>query len=232
MGVFTAGSVARLPAMKIAILGTGMVGAALGTKLVELGHEVKMGSRSATNEKGLAWAETAGDGASLGTFAEAAAFGEIVFNCTAGVATLAAVELAGEDNLRGKILVDVSNPLDFSKGFPPRLSLSNDDSLGEAVQRALPETKVVKTLNTVANSIMIDPGKLPAETVLFVSGNDAEAKGVVTSFLKEQFGWKHIVDLGDITTARGTEAWLLLWTRLYGALGDPNFNIALVRADA
>lgn len=215
--------------MKIAIMGTGMVGAALGTKLVSLGHEVKMGSRSADNEKGRAWVESAGDGASLATFAEAAAFGEIVLNCTAGVASVAAVEAAGADNLRGKILIDVSNPLDFSNGFPPVLSIANDDSLGEALQRALPDTKVVKTLNTVANSIMVDPGQLPAQTVLFVSGNDVEAKGVVTNFLREQFGWKQVIDLGDISTARGTEAWLLLWTRLYAALGDADFNIALVR---
>ena len=218
--------------MKITILGTGMVGSTLGTKLVNLGHDVKMGSRTADNEKGHAWVEAAGSGATLGTFADAAAFGEIVFNCTAGTASLAVIEAAGADNLRGKILVDVSNPLDFSGGFPPVLSIANTDSLGEAIQRALPDTKVVKTLNTVAHTVMVDPGKLPAETDLFVSGNDAEAKRVVTGLLKEQFGWTRVVDLGDITTARGTEAWLLLWTRLYGALGTPEFNVALVRGAA
>ncbi len=216
--------------MKIAILGTGMVGSTLGSKLVALGHEVKMGSRSADNEKGRAWVEAAGDGASLGTFADAAAFGELVFNCTAGIASLAAIEAAGAGNLKDKILIDVSNPLDFSGGFPPVLSIANSDSLGEAIQRALPDTKVVKTLNTVAHTLMIDPGKLPGETDLFVSGNDADAKSMVTGFLKEQFGWNRVVDLGDITTARGTEAWLLLWTRLYGALGTPEFNVALVRS--
>ncbi len=218
--------------MKIAILGTGMVGSTLGTKLVSLGHEVTMGSRSADNEKGLAWVESTGGKGSLGTFADAAAFGEIALNCTAGVASLDAVEAAGADNLRGKILLDISNPLDFSKGFPPTLSIMGDDSLGEAIQRALPDTKVVKTLNTVACTVMIDPGKLQADTDIFVSGNDAEAKGTVTNFLREQFGWKRVVDLGDISTARGTEAWLLLWTRLYGALGNAEFNMALVPAGA
>lgn len=215
--------------MKIAILGTGSVGQMIGSKLVALGHDVKMGSRTAGNEKAVAWVSSAGKGASEGTFADAAAFGELVFNCTAGTGSLEALGLAGEDNLAGKILLDLSNPLDFSKGFPPRLSISNDDSLGEAIQRALPRTKVVKTLNTMANPIMVDPSLVPGDHDVFVSGNDAEAKGVVSRFLQEQFGWRRVTDLGDITTARGTEAWLLLWTRLYAALGTAEFNLHLAR---
>lgn len=215
--------------MKIAVLGTGSVGQTIGSKLVALGHAVKMGSRSAGNEKAVAWVAKAGTGASEGTFAEAAAFGELVFNCTAGTGSLEALAAAGEDALAGKILLDVSNPLDFSKGFPPRLSIANDDSLGEAIQRALPRTKVVKTLNTMANAIMVDPSRVPGDHDVFVSGNDAEAKAVVSRFLQEQFGWRRVTDLGDITTARGTEAWLLLWTRLYGALGTPDFNLHLAR---
>lgn len=213
--------------MKIAVLGTGMVGQMIAGKLVALGHEVRMGSRSAGNEKATAWVEQAGKGASAGTFADAAAFGELVFNCTAGVASLQALEAAGSDNLGDKIMLDLSNPLDFSKGFPPTLSIANDDSLGEAIQRAFPRLRVVKTLNTMANPIMVDPASIPGEHEVFVSGDDAEAKATVTSFLKEQFGWKTVIDLGDISTARGTEAWLLLWTRLYAALGHADFNLHL-----
>lgn len=215
--------------MKIAVLGTGTVGQVIASKLVSLGHEVMMGSRTAGNEKAAAWVAKAGKGASAGTFAQAAAFGEQVWNCTAGVASLDALAAAGEDELAGKILVDLSNPLDFSKGFPPRLSVCNDDSLGEQIQRALPRTKVVKTLNTMANPIMVDPALLPGDHEVFVSGNDAEAKGVVSRLLREQFGWRRVTDLGDISTARGTEAWLLLWVRLYGALGTPEFNLHLQR---
>jgi predicted dinucleotide-binding enzyme len=205
------------------------VGQRIGSKLVALGHEVMMGSRTAGNDKAVAWVQQAGKGASEGTFAQAAAFGQQVWNCTAGTASLAALEAAGADALADKILLDLSNPLDFSKGFPPRLSICNDDSLGEAIQRALPRTKVVKTLNTMANPIMVEPSLLPGDHVVFVSGNDAEAKGAVARFLQEQLGWRNVVDLGDISTARGTEAWLLLWTRLYGALGTAEFNLQLVR---
>jgi 8-hydroxy-5-deazaflavin:NADPH oxidoreductase len=215
--------------MKIGILGTGSVGQTIGSKLVALGHEVKMGSRTTGNEKAVAWVASAGKGASEGTFAQAAEHGELVFNCTAGIGSLEALRLAGEDALAGKILLDLGNPLDFSKGFPPRLSVCNDDSLGEQIQRALPRTKVVKTLNTMANPIMVDPSLVPGDHEVFVSGNDADAKGVVSRFLQEQLGWRRVTDLGDITTARGTEAWLLLWTRLYAALGTPEFNLHLSR---
>ncbi|MCX4242388.1 NADPH-dependent F420 reductase [Paraliomyxa miuraensis] len=215
--------------MKIAVLGTGTVGQQIGSKLVALGHEVMMGSRTAGGDKATAWAQQAGKGASEGTFAEAAAFGEQVWNCTAGGASLQALQAAGAQNLAGKILVDLSNPLDFSKGFPPTLSVCNDDSLGEQIQRAFPEAKVVKTLNTMANPIMVDPGFVPGDHEVIVSGNDAQAKAEVTRLLTEQFGWRSVIDLGDITTARGTEAWLLLWTRLYAALGNADFNLHLQR---
>lgn len=216
--------------MKIAVLGTGMVGERIASKLVALGHEVMMGSRTEGNEKAVAWVEQAGKGASQGTFAQAAAFGEMVWNCTAGVASLAALQAAGADNLAGKILVDLSNPLDFSKGFPPTLSICNDDSLGEAIQRAFPQAKVVKTLNTMANPVMVEPALVPGDHAAFVSGNDADAKAEVTRFLQEQFGWREVIDLGDISTSRGTEGWLLLWTRLFGRLGTPMFNVLLARA--
>jgi predicted dinucleotide-binding enzyme len=216
--------------MRFAVLGTGDVGHAIATKLVSLGHSVRMGSRTADNPKATAWATSAGDRASHGTFADAAAFAEIVVNATGGTHTLAALEAAGADHLSGKVLVDISNPLDFSKGFPPFLSVANTDSLAEQIQRAFPEAKVVKTLNTVANTIMVDPSLVPGPHHLFVSGDDASAKAVVTELL-QSFGWRDIVDLGGIESARATEAWLLLWTRLYGALGTAEFNIRLVKAE-
>jgi predicted dinucleotide-binding enzyme len=215
--------------MKIGVLGTGMVGSTIGTKLVSLSHDVKMGARSATNEKAAAWAAGAGERASQGTFAEAAAFGELVFNCTAGGVSLAALEAAGAENLAGKILIDVSNPLDFSKGMPPVLTVCNTDSVGEQIQRAFPDVRVVKTLNTVNCTLMVSPADLPGEHDLFVSGNDHAAKGKVVEILKGWFGWKSVLDLGDITTARGTEMILPLWIRLMVSLQTPTFNFHVVR---
>jgi len=213
--------------MKFGILGTGAVGQTIGSKLVARGHEVRLGGRSTTHEKGEAWAKPSAN-ASYGDFASAAGFGEIVFLCTKGEGALAAAD-AAKAGLAGKILVDVTNPLDFSKGFPPHLFVSNTDSLGEELQRALPDTRVVKALNTITCDVMVDPARLGAPSDVFVSGNDDTAKATVSGLLREQFGWQHVVDLGDITTARGTEAYLLLWIRLYGALKTPDFNMRLVR---
>jgi 8-hydroxy-5-deazaflavin:NADPH oxidoreductase len=215
--------------MKFGVLGSGMVGSTIATKLVSLGHEVKMGSRDAANEKAKAWVASAGRGASQGTFADAAAFGEIVFNCTAGMSSVDALKSAGESALRGKVLVDVANPLDFSKGMPPRLSVSNDDSLAETIQRTFPDVKVVKALNTVNANVMVNPGRIPGGHDVFVCGNDAGAKAQVVRLLKEEFGWKNVNDVGDITAARGTESYLHLWLRLYGALQTPDFNLHVVR---
>jgi 8-hydroxy-5-deazaflavin:NADPH oxidoreductase len=215
--------------MKFGVLGSGMVGSTIATKLVSLGHEVRMGSRDAKNEKGRVWVASAGRGASQGTFADAAAFGEVVFNCTAGMASIDALKSAGAAALAGKVLVDVANPLDFSKGMPPTLSVSNSDSLGETIQRTFPDAKVVKALNTVNASVMVNPGRVPGEHDLFVAGNDAGAKAQVVRLLKEEFGWKNVNDLGDITAARATESYLHLWLRLYGALQTPDFNLHVVR---
>ncbi len=152
-----------------------------------------------------------------------------MFNATNGMGSLEALKLAGESNLNGKILVDISNPLDFSKGMPPSLSVCNTDSLGEQIQRAFPAVKVVKTLNTVTASLMVNPRQLAdGDHHVFVSGNDAGAKAQVTDLLKTWFGWKHVIDLGDITTARGTEMYLPLWLRLWGALGTGMLNIKVV----
>jgi hypothetical protein len=216
--------------MRIAMLGTGMVGQTIGTRLIQLGHEVRMGAREATNAKAAAWAEAAGPRASHGTFADAAAFGELVFNCTLGAATLDALAAAGAAHLRGKILVDTSNPLDFSRGMPPTLFAGNTDSLGERIQAAFPDVKVVKALNTINAQVMVDPARVAGgDHDTFVSGNDAEAKARVVEILKGWFGWRRVIDLGDITTARGTESYLPLWIRLWGALGTADFNVKIVR---
>lgn len=216
--------------MKIGIFGSGMVGTTIGSKLVSLGHEVRIGSRESDNEKAAAFRAAAGPLASQGTFAETASFGELLFNCTLGSASLAALEAAGTGNLRSKILIDVSNPLDFSKGMPPTLFVGNTDSLGEQIQRAFPETRVVKALNTINCSVMVDPARVgDGSHDVFVSGNDAEAKSTVAELLRGWFGWKNVVDLGDITSARGTESYLLLWLRLWGALRTGDFNVKIVR---
>jgi len=212
--------------MKIGVLGTGMVGEAIATKLVAIGHDVVMGSRSATGEKVVAWAKATGKG-KAGTFAEAAAHGEVVFNCTNGTATLEVLKAAGAANLKGKVLVDVANPLDFSKGMPPSLWVCNIDSLGEQVQRAVPEARVVKALNTVNCEVMVKPSLVPGDHDLFICGNDAAAKAVVTKILKDGFGWKIVHDLGDIKAARGTEMVLPMWIQLMGVMGGPTFNFHL-----
>ncbi|MFQ6011672.1 MAG: NADPH-dependent F420 reductase [Nitrososphaerales archaeon] len=215
--------------MKIGVLGTGMVGNAIGTKLVELGHEVKMGSRTADNNVAAEWVKLNGPNATQGNFADCASFGEIIFNCTAGVSSIEALKSAGSENLKGKVLVDVSNPLDFSKGMPPSLTICNTDSLGEQIQRAFPDTKVVKTLNTLNCAVQVNPGLVPGEHDVFVSGNDADAKANVRDILENWFGWKSVIDLGDITTARGTEMWLPLWVNLMSALDTVNFNLKIAK---
>ena len=214
--------------MRIGVLGNGMVGDAIATKLVALGHELCMGARSAAYEKATAWAARVGERASHGTFADAAAFGELVVNGTSGVASLDALEHAGAGHLDGKILIDVANPLDFSRGMPPSLTICNTDSLGEQIQRAYPAAKVVKTLNTTNAGVMVNPSSVPGEHDLFLCGNDADAKARVTELL-HSFGWRTVHDLGDITGARGMEMILPLWLRLMGAFGTPAFNFHLAR---
>lgn len=205
------------------------MGRTLGTKLVSLGHSVTMGSRQAGNEKAVAWAASAGDRAAQGSFADAAAAAEIVVNATAGTASLAALEAAGPANLAGKVLVDVANPLDFSGGMPPVLDPCNDDSLGEQVQRAFPDARVVKSLNTVNCDVMVEPSIVPGSHTMFVCGNDAAAKDDVRALL-ESFGWPpgDVMDVGDITAARGLEMYLPLWLRLWGATGTGHLNVKVV----
>lgn len=218
--------------MRIGVLGTGSVGETLGTALVARGHEVRMGARSTPHERADAWAASAGPSASAGTFADAAAFAELVINCTAGVHSLDALHAAGAESLAGKVLVDVANPLDFSGGFPPRLSVGGDDSLAEQIQRAFPDARVVKALNTVTASVMVDPGSLAEPTDLFVAGDDDEAKREVFALLDE-LGWRpeRVRDLGGITAARVLEGYLMLWLALMGTLGSAAFNVRVVTAD-
>jgi predicted dinucleotide-binding enzyme len=218
--------------MKIGVLGTGMVGTTLGTKLIQLGHEVKMGSRQAGNEKAVEWAGKAGPNASEGSFADAAAFGEVVLNATNGSATLEALEAAGSPNLAGKVLIDVSNPLDYSKGMPPTLTVCNDDSMAEQIQRTFPEARVVKTLNTLTAPLMVAPETIGSGHVIFVGGNDSDAKNQVVELLTS-FGWpkESIIDLGDITSARGTEMYLPLWVRMMMVNGSPIFNIRVIKGE-
>ena len=214
--------------MRVGVLGTGDVGRRLASKLVALGHEVKMGSRTAKNAKAVEWTKASGPKASAGTFADAAKFGDVVFNCTAGSVSLEALKLAGGKNLSGKVLVDVANPLDFSKGMPPTLTVCNTDSLGEQIQRAFPDAKVVKALNTMGNELMVNPGLVPGEHDTFVCGNDAQAKAKVVEILRA-FGWKSPIDLGDITASRGLEMVLPVWVRLMVTLKTRNFNFKIAR---
>jgi predicted dinucleotide-binding enzyme len=226
--------------MRFGVLGTGVVGKTIAARLAGLGHEVMVGTRDPEetmsrrepdrygNPPFGAWQGEHPDVA-LGTFAEAASHGEVVVNATAGAVSLEALERAGEENLSGKVLMDISNPLDFSKGMPPTLSVVNTDSLGEQIQRRFPEARVVKTLHTMNARLMFDPARLAGgDHTVFVSGDAPEAKAAVADLLRS-FGWRDIVDLGDITTARGTEMMLPVWVRLFGALEKPLFNFKIVR---
>jgi 8-hydroxy-5-deazaflavin:NADPH oxidoreductase len=212
--------------MKIGILGTGMVGETLGTKFIQLGHEVKMGSRTANNESAAKWVKAAGANASQGTFNDAATFGEMAFICLKGAVFLDVAKTLNPAALAGKVLVDVSNPLEFSNGTMS-LSICNTNSLGEEVQKAVPSAKVVKTLNTVNCEIMVDPGK-GGDPTMFLCGNDPDAKKKVIDLLKSM-GWRDIIDIGDITKSRGTEVLMHLWMNLFGLFGNPHFGWKIVR---
>jgi 8-hydroxy-5-deazaflavin:NADPH oxidoreductase len=228
--------------MDIGIIGSGRVAQTLAAKLLELGHHVTISSRDTAKAKDLgdwgtipsaeafaAGQRELGREAAAGTFADAAAHGEVVINATNGGHSLEALTAAGAANLAGKILVDVANPLDFSKGMPPSLLYCNTDSLGERIQAAFPQARVVKSLNTMNAQIMVDPGQLTEETAVFVAGNDQAARDWVHQELLERwFGWKQVLDLGDITAARGLEMWMPLWLRLWGVTGTPAYNLKIV----
>lgn len=213
--------------MKYGVFGSGMVGLAIANRLAELGHEAMIGTREPSKSGDRL--KSKHEAVKVGTFAEAAAFGQILFNAISGGASIEALKMAGESNLNGKALVDIANPLDFSKGMPPSLFVTNTDSLGEQIQRAFPQAKVVKALNTVTASLMVNPrGLADGDHDLFICGNDAGAKETALGVLRE-FGWTNIHDLGDITNARATEAVLPIWVRLYGTLGTGMFNFKIVK---
>ena len=218
--------------MKFAVLGTGMVGRAIAGRLVEVGHQVVMGTRDpvatrARDDDMSAWLADHGD-VGLLPFGEVAADAEVVVNASNGLAALDILAQVGAAALAGKILIDISNPLDFSQGFPPTLSVKDTDSLGEQIQRAFPDAFVVKTLNTMNADVMIRPDSLPESTTVFMSGDDESAKSTVRQVLTS-FGHTDILDLGGIETARGPEMYLPLWLRAMGAVGTPAFNIRIVR---
>ena len=229
--------------MKIAVIGTGSVGQTFASRLVSLGHEVMMGTRNVADKLASASKDMYGNPpfgewhqanqkVQLGTFAEAAAFGEIILNVTQGGKSIDALKLAGAKNLDGKVLVDIANPLDFTKGMPPSLlpELSNTNSLGEEIQKTFPSAKVVKTLNTMWAGLMVNPNMIGGgDHTAFICGNDAEAKSRVKALMNE-FGWRNenILDLGDISSSRGTEAVLPVWLRIWGATQNGAFNFKLV----
>ena len=225
--------------MKITVLGTGMVGRAIAGALAGLGHEVTVGTRDP--EATMARAEPDPTGSAsyaawlaahpqvrLAALAGCAADADLVVNATSGTATLDVLAAVGPADLVGTVVLDLANPLDFSAGFPPTLSVKDTDSLGEQVQRAVPGARVVKALNTLNAELMVDPGRLPEGTSVFVCGDDADAKAQVGSLLRD-LGHTDVIDLGGIEAARGTEMYLPLWLRLMGALGTADFNIRVVR---
>jgi 8-hydroxy-5-deazaflavin:NADPH oxidoreductase len=222
--------------MKIALLGTGNVGQTFAERLTVLGHQVMIGTRNvadtAAREKFVEW-KAKNTSVQLGTFNEATVFGDMVINVLKGEATLEVFKAIDKTVLGNKIVVDISNPLDFSKGFPPSLTegLNNTNSLGESLQKEIPNAKVVKTLNTMWCGLMVNPAMIgDGNHQNFICGNDADAKASVIKLLNE-FGWKseNILDLGDISNARGTEAVLPIWVRIFGATQNGAFNFAIVK---
>jgi 8-hydroxy-5-deazaflavin:NADPH oxidoreductase len=199
--------------MKIGILGTGEVGQALGHGLISIGYEVKMGSREAGGEKARAWVARVGKGASEGTFAEAAAFGEMAVLATLWSGTENVIRLADPTNLAGKIVIDATNPLLFAPNAPPSLALGHTDSGGEQVQRWLPQSRVVKCFNTVGHAHMVHPDLPGGPPDMFLCGNDQKAKETVTEIC-QAFGWP-VIDIGGIEGARLLEPICILWV-LYG----------------
>jgi predicted dinucleotide-binding enzyme len=195
--------------MKVGILGSGNVGQVIGAGFAQLGHSVKIGSRTPTQEKLQNWAKKTGANASAGTFAEAAAFGELAVLATLWDGTEAAIRLADPKNLAGKVVIDATNPLDFSKGVPPTLAVGLTDSGGEQVQRWLPQSRVVKAFNTVGNPHMFKPQFPGGPPDMFICGNDERAKQTVTELLKA-FGWS-VIDIGGIESSRLLEPLALLW---------------------
>ncbi|MBG6223479.1 putative dinucleotide-binding enzyme [Arthrobacter sp. CAN_A2] len=216
--------------MQIGILGSGIVGRTLGSALVRQGHDVALGSRTPDRPNGRHWGAGARGAVHVGSYADAIRGADLVINATPGLVSLSVVGELDPGALDGVVLLDVANTLDFSAGMPPTVSGSADDSLAERIQRALPGARVVKALNTMTAAVMVEPGLLEGHHTVFVSGNAADAKALVTGLLAG-FGWpaEDIFDLGALETARATEALMPLWLRIWGAIGTPVFNVAVVR---
>lgn len=229
--------------MRIAVLGTGVVGRTLAAGLATIGHEVSLGTR----DPGASAARTEPDrygvalsvwiaghpDIRLATFADAAAGSDVIVNASAGLASIDMLTSAGAANLDGKVLIDVANPLDFSRGMPPAVAASSEDSLAERIQAAFPNARVVKTLNTMTAALMVDPGSLAGgDHTVFVSGDDGGAKATVSELL-HALGWHDIVDLGDLTSARGAELLLPIWLSLVRSLGLPaqRIQVKVVRGE-
>jgi len=223
--------------MKIGIIGSGVVAQTLGSKLIGLGHDLILGTRDPDklDDKKMfgatlrEWKSQTEGKASVATFKEAAAHGELLINATSGQVSLQALELAAADKVGGKVLIDVANELDHSKGMPPGVLASQERCLAEKIQEAFPNLKVVKTLNTIGAPVMVEPQALAGgDHTIFVSGNDAEAKATVVALLRS-FGWTDVLDLGDLSSARGPEMYLAMWIRLWGATKTGMLNIKVVR---
>jgi 8-hydroxy-5-deazaflavin:NADPH oxidoreductase len=213
--------------MRIAVIGTGTVGRTLGEGLAKVGHDVVVGTRDPARTR--ARDEWQAMSLSLGSYGEVGTGAELFVNATNGAASLEALQAVGEEALAGKVLIDISNALDHSAGFPPTLFVSNTDSLAEQLQRAFPRTKVVKAFNTTTAAVMVNPGAVGGgDTTIFVAGNDADARATVAGVATD-LGWTDVMDLGDLTAARGLEMWLPLWLRLLMALDGPMFNIKVAR---
>jgi len=229
--------------MKIAIIGTGSVGQTFAVALTTLGHQVIIGTRNVEEKLSVSAKDGFGNpsfsewyasnkAVKLGTFAEAAVFGDIIVNATQGSHSLNALQLAGSEHIKGKIVIDIANPLDFSKGMPPSLipELSNTHSLGEEIQNKFPESFVVKTLNTMWNGLMVNPNLIAGgDHTVFICGNNEETKTTV-KFLLHEFGWREtaILDLGDISASRGMEAILPIWLRIWTTTQNGAFNFKIV----
>lgn len=193
--------------VKVGILGSGDVAKALAKGFIELGHDVRMGSRDP--EKLAEWVAAAGPKASVGTFADTAAFGDIIVIATLGAGTENALKMAGTGNFKGKVVIDTTNPLEFKPGQAPTLFVGTTDSLGEMVQRWLPEAKVVKAYNTVGNALMVNPHLAGGPPDMFICGNDHDAKKIVSQICRH-FGWG-VIDLGGIEASRYLEPMCLVW---------------------
>ena len=217
--------------MKYAVLGTGMVGHTLSTKLVGLGHEVRKGSRITDNENAAAWASKLGGASGYGAQREVSVWADRVIFAVNGAQIEAAASAVGNEAAAGKTVIDVTNPLDMSHGMPPVLvaHLSNTTSAGEILQAALPDAKVVKTLNTMNHRIMVDPSRVPGVHDVFLCSDHDDAKAEACEILAE-FGWSAPIDLGPLAAARGTEGLMPFWLRMSGANGNFDFNYRIVRA--